>query len=77
MPFTVLKLIESVWESATPAWKAHYNDGDVRMVLGGGANHGRPPNVDVLHGSLVGRRLRGCDRRAERVQVHHHLQGRA
>lgn len=44
------------------------DDGDRRVVLGGGADHRGPADVDLLH-ALVGRGA-GGDGLAERVEVH-------
>ncbi len=47
------------------------DDGDMRVVLGGGTHHGRPADVDVL--DRVFQRAAGLgDGGRERVQVHHH-----
>ncbi len=47
------------------------DDGDMRVVFGGGTHHGRSADVDVLDRIL--QRAAGLgDGRRERVQVHHH-----
>ena len=42
---------------------------DVVMVLGGGADHRRPPDIDVLDAVVIA--FAGRDRRLERIEVHH------
>ena len=47
-----------------------HHDGDVAEVLGGGAHHRRPADVDVLERLVEATALR--DLVLERVEVHHH-----
>ena len=45
------------------------HDRDVGMILGGGAHHRRPADIDLLDGVVAGHT--GGDRLDERIEVHH------
>ena len=66
----------TIWSRTSQYWRAVGGDGGKGVILGRGADHRRPANVDLLDGFVPSHAL-ACDGRLERIKIdHHQLEGK-